>query len=362
MACQHYFPKTAPCHHCYNSRHASRKLQSMSELLTTYSQKTWQEELIDSIRDPQILLDELNLPPSLLPFALQASREFQLKVPRPYLNRIAKGDINDPLLQQVLPIGEELLKTFGYGKDPLAEKASNISNGLIHKYRGRVLLIASPNCAVNCRYCFRRHFPYEENNPGRAEWLDIFQRIRADETIKEVILSGGDPLANPDRQLQWMVDQIADIPQIRRLRVHTRLPVMIPQRITSDTLAWLSNPKLQSIVVLHINHPQEIDSQVTIAIAKLRSAGITLLNQAVLLKGINDDASIQVELSEALFQQGVLPYYLHMLDKVEGTAHFSISDLKARQIHKHMQAQLPGFLVPKLVREEPGASNKTLIL
>lgn len=317
---------------------------------------------MDVIRDPKTLLEQLDLPATLLPQAQQAAQTFGLKVPNPYLNRIRKGDIDDPLLRQVLPLGEEMEITPGYSSDPLEEGSSNKDRGLIHKYHGRVLLIVAPNCAVNCRYCFRRHFPYENNNPNRDQWLTLFESIRADNTIKEVIFSGGDPLASPDRQLQWMVNELATIPHLRRLRVHTRLPVVIPQRITAETLAWLSHPRLQSVVVLHINHPQEIDDDVAHAIAKLRDAGITLLNQSVLLRGINDNIDTQVQLSETLFSHGVLPYYLHMLDRVQGTAHFSVDELAARQLHKSMQAHLPGFLVPRLAREEPGAENKTLLL
>lgn len=334
----------------------------MPEKLPVYQPKTWQEELIDSIRDPQALLEHLNLPATLLPLAQRASEQFELKVPRPFLKRITPGDINDPLLRQVIPVQEEVPDTPGFSADPLAEKASNSDTGLIHKYHGRVLLIVAPNCAVNCRYCFRRHFDYQGNNPGKAQWLHIFNKIRADESINEVIFSGGDPLASPDRHLQWMVDQIAAIPHIRRLRVHSRLPVMIPQRITTEALAWLSHPRLQTVFVLHVNHPQELDSDVANAIAKLKDANITVLNQAVLLRGVNDEESIQVRLSESLFALGVLPYYLHMLDRVQGTAHFAVSDARAREIHRNIQARLPGFLVPKLVREEAGARNKTLIL
>ncbi|WP_439134542.1 EF-P beta-lysylation protein EpmB [Pseudomaricurvus sp.] len=333
----------------------------MSQLFPHQPVNTWQEELIQSIRDPRELLEYLQLPTELLPQAQAASQLFELRAPRPYLDRITKGDVNDPLLKQILPLTDELTETPGYSNDPLQEADSNPTQGLVHKYHGRVLLIVAPNCAINCRYCFRRAFPYEDNNPSRQQWQQVFDAIRADDTIREVIFSGGDPLASPDRQLQWMVDQLVDIPHIRRLRVHTRLPIVIPQRITRETLGWLAETRLQSVLVLHTNHPNELDEAVSQGITLLRDAGVTVLNQAVLLKGVNDDLDTQVNLNEKLFAAGVLPYYLHLLDKVQGAAHFAIDDADAIALHQQMQTRLPGFLVPKLAREEPGALNKTLI-
>lgn len=333
----------------------------MSSLLPLQSLHSWQEELSRSIRNPRELLDYLHLPMSWLPQAEAASELFGLRAPRPYLDRIVKSDPTDPLLRQVLPLADELVHTPGYSNDPLQEADSNPVQGLVHKYHGRVLLIAAPNCAINCRYCFRRAFPYEDNNPNRQQWLQVFDQLRADPSIREVIFSGGDPLANADRQLQWMVEQLVSIPHIQRLRVHTRLPIVIPQRITADTLGWLAGTRLQSVVVLHTNHPNEVDAAVVQSIARMRKAGVTVLNQAVLLKGVNDDIETQVALSETLFAAGVLPYYLHLLDKVQGAAHFEIAEDEATRLHRQMQARLPGFLVPKLAREEPGARNKTLI-
>ncbi|MBR9910749.1 MAG: EF-P beta-lysylation protein EpmB [Gammaproteobacteria bacterium] len=333
----------------------------MSQLLPTHPEKTWQEELIDAVRDPALLLQQLDLPVTLLEHARLASRDFSLKVPHPFLQRMRKGDINDPLLRQVLPLAAELEDVEGYSTDPLQEQAYNAHSGMVHKYRGRVLLIVAPNCAVNCRYCFRRHFPYQDNNPGRQQWQQVFAQLRADQSISEVIFSGGDPLASPDRHLQWLVDSIAAIPHIRRLRVHTRLPVVIPQRITTDTLGWLAGSRLHCSVVLHINHRQELDAAVGGAIAQLRDAGITVLNQSVLLKGVNDCAQTLAELSEALFEQGVLPYYLHLLDRVQGAAHFGVDEPRAIALHRQLQARLPGYLVPRLARDDAGASGKTLV-
>lgn len=326
------------------------------------NEPSWQQALSEQVRDPAELLQLLELPEELLAAAQAADKLFPLRVPRPFLTRIEKGNLTDPLLLQVLPLDAESNITKGYSADPLEEQSSNPQRGLVHKYHGRVLLVVSPNCAINCRYCFRRHFPYVDNNPSRNQWQDTFDYISADPSINEVIYSGGDPLAAPDRQLQWLTEQLASIKHVKRLRVHTRLPVVIPQRITDDTLAWLTHPKLQTVVVLHINHANEIDDAVRNSIARLHTAGITLLNQSVLLKGINDNARALVDLSEALFSEGVLPYYLHLLDKVQGAAHFDLDQAKGIELHQQMQRRLPGFLVPKLTREEPGAASKTLIL
>ncbi len=334
----------------------------MPQAISATAVTTWQEELIQAVRDPRELLELLDLPLELLPQAEAASQLFELKVPRPFIARMAKGDVNDPLLRQVLPLGEEQAVTPGFSHDPLAESQSNAVKGLVHKYQGRVLLVVAPNCAVNCRYCFRRHFPYQDNNPSRQQWLEVFDQIAKDSSIHEVIFSGGDPLASPDRQLQWMVDQLESIPHLKRLRIHTRLPVVIPQRVTDTMLTWLTGSRLKPVMVIHANHASELDTHVAKALSLLRDKGVMLLNQAVLLKGINDQLEDQVALSERLFELDVLPYYLHLLDKVQGTAHFDLPHRQAMQLHQQMQGVLPGFLVPKLVREEAGESQKTLII
>lgn len=322
---------------------------------------SWQDELNNLIRSPEELFSVLQLPQDGLEQARLACKDFPLRVPHPYASRIQPGNLQDPLLQQVLPVGAELQAAPGYSHDPLEEADSNPIAGLIHKYKSRVLLITSPSCAIHCRYCFRRHFPYDENKPGRSQWQQALEYIAADNAINEVIYSGGDPLSSNDKQLAWLTQQIAAIPHIKRLRIHTRLPIMIPQRITAECLRWLSETRLQTIMVLHTNHAQEIDDNVRAALAQLQQHGVTLLNQAVLLKGINDDLDAQVALSESLFASGVLPYYLHLLDKVKGAAHFDIHRDQALKLHKAMQAQLPGFLVPKLVQEVAGAPSKVAV-
>ncbi len=328
----------------------------------TVDSLTWQEQLASSIRDPKQLLDMLGLSHSLLDGALNAHGDFPLRVPHSYLQRIAIGDPNDPLLRQVLPLGDELLAAPGYSEDPLKEQVANPIAGLIHKYHGRVLLIVSPNCAINCRYCFRRHFPYQDNKPSRHEWQAALEYIAGDDSISEVIYSGGDPLAASDKQLQWLTQQVAQINHVKRLRVHTRLPIVIPSRVTDSCLQWLTETRLKTSMVIHSNHPNELDTAVAGALTRLKDAGVTLLNQTVLLADVNDDLSVLQQLSERLFDVGVLPYYLHQLDRIQGAAHFEVSDIKARQLVAELMATLPGYLVPKLVREIPDAQNKVPLL
>ncbi len=319
----------------------------------------WQAQLAGAIRDPAELCRRLGLDPAWRPGAEAGHGLFEVRVPEAFLARMRPGDPTDPLLRQVLPLGEELLPTPGYVADPLEEAAHTPARGLIHKYRGRVLLITSPACAVNCRYCFRRHFPYAENAPSRAQWESSLDHLRRDPTIVEAILSGGDPLAASDRQLAWLVERLAAIPHLRRLRIHTRLPVVIPDRIDAALLDWLGATRLQKVVVLHINHANEIDQAVVDACARLRAAGVTLLNQSVLLRGVNDSVDALAALSERLFEAGVLPYYLHVLDPVAGAAHFDVPDEEARELVAGLREVLPGFLMPRLVREIPGEGSKT---
>ncbi|CAM4005963.1 EF-P beta-lysylation protein EpmB [Vreelandella rituensis] len=320
---------------------------------------SWQRQLAGAIRDPLELCRRLGLEPNWLPGAVQGHALFEIRVPEAFAARMRPGDPLDPLLRQVLPLNEESLVTPGYINDPLAEAEHRPASGLIHKYPGRVLLIASPACAVNCRYCFRRHFPYAENSPSRAEWQQALDYLRDDTSINEAILSGGDPLAANDRQLGWLVEQLENIPHIKRLRIHTRLPVVIPERIDDALLGWLNGTRLQKVMVLHINHAQEIDTAVVVACKRLKEAGVTLLNQSVLLRGVNDDSDTLASLSERLFDAGVLPYYLHVLDPVAGAAHFDVPDNEARELVTSLRAKLPGFLMPRLVREVPGKASKT---
>lgn len=322
---------------------------------------SWQNLLAGSITDPRVLLARLKLDPGLLAGALAAGREFALRVPEPYLLRMQPGNPNDPLLRQVLPLGEELEDQPGYVTDPLGEQHSNAQPGIIHKYHGRLLLVVTAGCAINCRYCFRRHFPYAENNLSTAEWEQALDYIRQDSSINEVIYSGGDPLAANDRRIAWLTRQIADIPHIKRIRVHTRLPVVIPQRVTDGLIEALSATRLPVTMVLHCNHANEVDAQMLAATQKLKSANITLLNQAVLLRGVNNRLEDQMALSEVLGDNGVLPYYLHLLDHVRGASHFHCSDAEAKHLVGQLLTRLPGYLVPRLVREIAGEAGKVPI-
>lgn len=320
---------------------------------------SWQAQLAGVIRDPRELCRRLGLDASWLAGAETGHALFEVRVPEAFLSRMRPGDPDDPLLRQVLPMGVEADVTPGFVADPLAEAQSTAAPGLIHKYPGRVLLIASPSCAVNCRYCFRRHFPYGENAPSRAQWDRTLMPLHDDFSIREAILSGGDPLAASDRQLAWLVNRLEAIPHLKRLRIHTRLPVVIPDRIDAALMDWLSATRLQKVVVLHINHANEIDEAVVNACRKLKAAGATLLNQSVLLRGVNDSVDTLAALSEGLFEAGILPYYLHVLDPVAGAAHFDVPDFEARELVACLRDRLPGFLVPKLVREIPGEKSKT---
>lgn len=320
---------------------------------------TWQSALKNSITDLKALCAELNLDPNRFPHNNDDLRGFPLRVPRGFVSRMEKGNPNDPLLLQVLPQMEEL-KTFpGYSHDPLTERAFNPTPGLLHKYRSRVLLTLTGGCAIHCRYCFRRHFPYESNMPDKTEWSNILTYLANDNRINEVILSGGDPLIVTDAVLMERIFSLEPIPHIKRLRIHTRLPVVIPERITDQLILGLKKSRFQKILVLHSNHANEISEDVVRALKKLHDISVTLLNQTVLLKGVNDNEKALLQLSEQLFTAGLIPYYLHLLDRVSGAAHFDISEVRAQELMSYLMKNLPGYLVPKLVREIPGALAKT---
>ena len=337
------------------------RLRPMPEAIPLIQKTTWQETLSDVLTDPQALYNFLELTPEEHPIPVEVLKSFPLRVPQPFLARINKRDPTDPLLLQVLPSAKEAELTSGYSEDPLEEKNANPSPGVLHKYHGRVLLMPTSSCAIHCRYCFRRHFPYQDNTPNKAQWEHSLSLVRNNKRIEEVILSGGDPLAISDRHLDWLISSLESIPHLKRLRFHTRLPIMIPQRITDLLCHRLFESPLLTSVVLHSNHAQEFDQDVDNACQQLRNANVTLLNQSVLLHGINDNKQALSSLSKRLFQAGVLPYYLHMPDKTQGTAHFSVSDDAAQSLMTQLQKELPGYLIPKLVREIPDRSSKTLI-
>jgi len=321
----------------------------------------WQQSLAQSITDPAILLKQLNLPESLLPDARHAAELFGLKVPLPFLARITPGDASDPLLRQILPLGVELSHTDGFTHDPVADHAAMQSPGLLHKYRGRALILTTGACGIHCRYCFRRHFNYAQANPAKQQWQETLATLAADDSIHEVILSGGDPLSLSDKRLSELVAELENIPHLKRLRLHTRLPVVLPERVTTLLCELLSRTRLTTVVVLHINHAQEIDDAVKSACGQLQKTGTQLLNQSVLLAGVNNSTQSLCDLSEKLGECGVMPYYLHQLDRVDGAAHFEVADEQAKQLLNELKKQLPGYLVPKLVREIAGEPSKSAL-
>ena len=321
----------------------------------------WQRELQRAVTDPAELLATLGLGPEWLAPARQAAARFPLRVPRGFVERMGRGDPLDPLLRQVLPLGLELADVPGYLPDPVGDLDARAAPGVLHKYAGRALLVTTGACAINCRYCFRRHFPYEDENASRGAFGPALSAVRGDNSISEVILSGGDPLTLGDRRLSALLDDLQAIGHLRRVRLHTRLPIVLPERIDAAFVELWSAVRLQKVVVVHANHANEIDARVRAALSRLAATGSTLLNQSVLLRGVNDEAPVLAQLSETLFAAGVLPYYLHLLDRVTGAAHFEVPEHEARKLWSEMSAQLPGFLVPRLVREIPGAPAKTML-
>lgn len=321
--------------------------------------KSWQQHLSEAITDLPQLLALLDLPSTLSNHCESPQAAFKLLVPRPFLQRIEKGNPNDPLLLQVLPQALESKAVDGYVKDPLAEAIHSPQKAIIHKYKHRILVITTGACAVNCRYCFRRHFPYGDNQLAQSEWESVLTYLRENPHINEVILSGGDPLMMKDTILSQRIAALETLPQLKRLRIHSRLPVVIPQRINNTLLQWVQHSRLDIIFVFHMNHGNEIDEQVIEAAQKLRAVGVTLLNQGVILRGINDTVESQVLLSEQLFRAGILPYYMFTFDPVEGAAHFDVSIDKAQHLMGQVAAILPGYLVPKLAKEIPGETAKT---
>ena len=318
----------------------------------------WKRLWRDAVRDPAELLSLLGLTDRVPGLSTEATGQFPLRVPRGFIARMRPGDPHDPLLRQVLPLDEEMRPMPGFDLDAVGDGAAKTATGVIHKYRGRALLIATGSCAVHCRYCFRRHFPYAEETAAAGQWRDAVAAIRADASIDEVILSGGDPLSLSTAKLGELTAQLAEIPHLRRLRIHTRLPVVLPERVDDALTDWLRTLPWPVVVVIHANHANEFDSAVDAALAQLRSTGATVLNQAVLLRGVNDNIEALVALSQRGFAAGALPYYLHQLDRVAGAAHFEVSDEEALVLHAALIARMPGYLVPKLVREVAGDPGK----
>ncbi|HEY2036572.1 MAG TPA: EF-P beta-lysylation protein EpmB [Steroidobacteraceae bacterium] len=323
--------------------------------------RTWQQELAEAITSPEELAAALGFHPHAFADAPEAGRHFRLRVPRSFVARMRPGDLNDPLLRQILPVGAELADRAEYVDDPVGERTALRAPALLQKYHGRALLITTPTCAVHCRYCFRREFPYAQQNGETPRWSEALAEIAADASLEEIILSGGDPLSLSNARLENLTRALAAITHVRRIRVHTRQPVVLPSRVDEGLLQWLRGSTLPVVIVLHINHPNELGADLIAACRKLRATGVTLLNQSVLLAGINDDVEVLSDLSRRLFAAGVLPYYLHALDRVRGAAHFAVPDEHAQALAGRLAAQLPGYLVPRLVREVTGAPAKVAL-
>jgi len=316
----------------------------------------------DAVRDPAELCRLVGLAPRYALGAERAAGDFPVFAPRGYIARMRPGDPRDPLLRQVLPLEDELFERPGFGLDPVGDQAAARSPGLLHKYHSRVLMVATGACAVHCRYCFRRHFPYHQGPKSPDDWQPALDHIAADSSLHEVILSGGDPLMLVDRQLATLAERLAAIPHLRRLRIHTRLPLMIPERVNDELLSWLCGTRLTPILVIHANHARELTGSVVDALARLSGAGIPLLNQAVFLREINDDVDTLAELCERLVDLRVMPYYLHQLDRVAGAAHFEVDVERGEQLVAELRSRLPGYAVPRYVRETAGADSKTILL
>ncbi|PLY13341.1 MAG: EF-P beta-lysylation protein EpmB [Sedimenticola sp.] len=322
----------------------------------------WQQSLAKAITSLEGLCQHLQIAPSELPFSWEAGQQFPMRVPVNYADLIEKNNPSDPLLLQILPSFQELNHDPAFQIDPVGDLSHHPVPGVIHKYNGRALIITTGACAIHCRYCFRRHFPYAESVAKRQQWLESLTYLQGHQEVNEVILSGGDPLSLSDQALQKLLSDLAEIGHLKRLRIHTRMPSVLPERITPEFLALLTGSRLSPVMVVHINHPRELSESARQALKAIKQTGTLLLNQSVLLRGVNDRSDTLVELSEALFQSDVLPYYLHLLDRVQGAAHFDVSRARALDLHTQVLANLPGFLVPRLVMEQKGAASKLAVI
>jgi EF-P beta-lysylation protein EpmB len=325
------------------------------------TKQAWQISLANAVKDPEELLKQLGLSNKLSAIQGDIIKKFPLKVTQSYINNMRYGDKDDPLLRQVFPLLDEAVSDKNYIADPVGDSLALTAPGVLQKYQGRALLVTTGACAIHCRYCFRRHYPYSDNNPLSSQWLETLATLRSDTTINEVILSGGDPLLLTDAKLTAMITDLEKKTHLKRLRIHTRLPIVLPERIDSFLLKWLKNTRLRVIMVVHANHANEIAPEVAHALDKLRHVGCQLLNQAVLLKGVNDDTESLIALSERLSEAYVLPYYLHLLDPVAGASHFDVSEQIGINLIEQIRQALPGYLVPRLVREQQGKKSKTII-
>ncbi|MFQ3230037.1 EF-P beta-lysylation protein EpmB [Reinekea sp.] len=334
-------------------------LQSNEIKAIKISSSSWQKQLATAFKSASELLHYLNIDPNKTDFITNEDAGFVLRVPKAFADLMNKGDKDDPLLQQVMIKQSELLLTEGYLADPLQEASFNPTPGLIHKYGNRALLIAHQSCAVHCRYCFRRHFPYDQQQLRQTELEQALDYLKQRPEITEVILSGGDPLNLSDRRLEQLISTLDQLPNLTTIRIHSRTPVVVPDRISPELIDTFARVKKKIVLVLHINHSNEIGTALAQKLPALTKVGVTLLNQSVLLRGVNDNAQTLIELSNTLWQNNILPYYLHLLDPVQGAAHFNIEQSTANTLWQALQSSVSGYLLPRLVREVPEKSSKT---
>lgn len=326
---------------------------------TSLAETSWRDQLRDAYNSPQALLSDLALD---VGDAATTWGPLTMRVPKALASRIEKGNPADPILQQVLPSEQELQVAKGFSTDPVGDLGSKHAKGLLHKYQGRALLITTGACAVHCRYCFRQNFPYAQDHLGALHNAQALDYLARTPSVHEVILSGGDPLMLSTKRLQSITDALASMPHIERLRIHTRLPVVLPDRVNTNLINWLTSLPWPVVMVIHANHANEFDASVDHALQSLRSVGVHLLNQAVILKGINDDSNALVALMKRGFQAGVLPYYLHQLDRVSGAHRYEVAEHRLLELMEALRQQLSGYLVPRLVREVAGAPYKLPII
>ncbi len=325
------------------------------------STDAWQTILKAAFRSPEELAAELQLPTSMAITARGAHDQFRLFAPQPFVDLMERGRTDDPLLLQIWPAPAELQIHPDEKPDPVGDAQAHVMPGVLQKYSGRALLVLTGACAVHCRYCFRRNWSYDESPGSLVQWEPSLAAIEADPSIHEVILSGGDPFMWDDEKLARLVERIEQMQHVSRLRIHTRMPVVLPQRVTPELLSALSTSSLRTVVVVHANHHRELSQLVQQAMERMAAQGFTLLNQSVLLAGVNDTANELVQLSERLIECSVLPYYLHQLDRVTGSSHFDVSIDRGRALIAEMRRRLPGYLVPRYVRETPGEQAKSVI-
>ncbi len=322
--------------------------------MLTKNVSIWRKKLRQNFTSREALADFLLLDRE----ELIAPKGFSINVPLRLAEKIEKGNLEDPLLKQFIPLRSEELHVEGFEKDPVGDSSFRCSNKMLKKYDGRVLLVTTSACAMHCRYCFRQNFDYEVEEKAFAQELAF---IQTDESIHEVILSGGDPLSLSDERLGELLDALCAIEHVKKIRFHTRFPIGIPERLDDAFLELLQRVKKQIWFVVHVNHPNELDDEVIASLSRVRSLGIPVLNQSVLLKGVNDNVETLYELFLRLVDHGVLPYYLHQLDRVEGAQQFEVSDQVGQSLIEQLTARLPGYAVPRFVREIPGKMSKTCI-